>query len=86
MSASSSGIGQSFRIERTSHWPLMRDSTNPSWGSNFCWLRVTAPMRRTGTFSSATFCRTRAAVRASLTAMSPFLAFWLSPSRASTRS
>ena len=36
MSVSSSGIGQSLRIDCTSHCPLMRESTKPSCGSNCC--------------------------------------------------
>ena len=29
---SSSFIGEIFMIDLTSHWPLMRERTKPSWG------------------------------------------------------
>ena len=53
-SASSSAIGQSFRIDCTSHWPLTRESTKPSWGSRFCLVRVAKSTVREGTLSRGT--------------------------------
>ena len=51
---SSSGIGQTFSSERTSHCPLMRESRKPSSGVNCCCASARPVSRIVGTLSSGT--------------------------------
>src|SRR5262249_35001463 len=86
MSASSSGSGQSLRIERRSHCPFTRERTKPLCESKVSRVRAIELILSTGFLSSGSLRVIFSRWRASLRAMRPFFARWLTPSSRSTSS